>query len=159
MRPHHSAIVFVLAVAALAPRHALSQKSSTNATARQAIEQAIAGLSAAIVRGDAAAAAAFYTEDVRVVQSGFADTQGRAQVQKEWERNFAQTNYANPQMPITRFHVSGGLAITGGTATLVGRAKDGTRADTAAFPYLAAWARQPNGRWLLQDLVLASPPK
>lgn len=150
-------LVLGLALSFVAAHASAQAQDSANAKTHKAIEHAVAGLMAAIARGDAAAIAAFYGEDVRVVQSGVGTAEGRAQVRDMWERSFAQTSFANPQMTITRLTVSGALAVAAGTATIVAQPKNDTKADTLALPYLAAWARQADGRWLLRDLMLASP--
>ena len=110
---------------------------------RQEIEQRVREFEAAFNRRDAAALAAMYTEDARLLPPGSEMASGRPAIQQFWQGAF-DMGVSGGELRPQQIEARDDLAYEMSTATL--RMGD---AGTQAVKYVVVWKRQTGGAWQL----------
>ena len=108
---------------------------------RQEIEQRVREFEAAFNRRDAAALAAMYTEDARLLPPGSEMASGRQAIQQFWQGAF-DMGVTGGELRPQQIEARDDLAYEMSTATL--RMGD---AGTQAVKYVVIWKRQTDGAW------------
>jgi uncharacterized protein (TIGR02246 family) len=108
---------------------------------RQEIEQRVREFEAALNRRDAAALAAMYTDDARLMPPGSGLVSGRQAIQQFWQGAF-DMGLSGGELRPQQIEARDDLAYEMSTATL--RMGD---AGTQAVKYVVVWKRQSGGGW------------
>ena len=108
---------------------------------QQEIEQRVREFEAAFNRRDAAALAAMYTEDARLLPPGSEMLSGRQAIQQFWQGAF-DMGVSGGELRPQQIEARDDLAYEMSTATL--RLGDG---GTQAVKYVVVWKRQTGGAW------------
>ena len=120
---------------------------------RQAIEERVREFEAAVNRQDAAAMAAMYTEDARLLPPDSEIVSGRQAIQQFWQGAF-DMGVSGGELRPQQVEVRDDLAYEMSTATL--RMGEGA---TQALKYVVIWKRQAGGAWQLAvDIWNANKP-
>jgi uncharacterized protein (TIGR02246 family) len=114
---------------------------------RQAVEQANARFVQAFDAGNAAAVAALYTEDARLLPPDATDIGGRAAIQKFWQ-GFIDDGLKDLTLQTTDVETSGDLAYEIGNFSVQEPADD-SGMTTITGNYLVVWKRGTDGQWRL----------
>jgi uncharacterized protein (TIGR02246 family) len=105
------------------------------------LEQAAGALADAVARGDAAAAAALYADDGRLLTATARLISGRAAIESYWRAGIA-LGLTGVALSPTEVQILDGVAIEVGGYVVT--ARDGGRDEGK---YLALHRRQPDGSW------------
>jgi uncharacterized protein (TIGR02246 family) len=116
-------------------------------TVRQEIEQHNRDMSAAFNRGDAAAVAALYAEDAKVLPPGGAMVTGRQAIRQFWQ-GVRDMGVHEVTLRTEEVATSGDLAYEIGTATLTMQPA-GSAATMDSVKYVVVWKRRAGGPWQL----------
>jgi len=129
------------------------------AAVRSAIATANAGLIAAIEKGDAGAAAAFYDSAGMVMPHGMDASTGRAGITKMFGDMLQQLKVKDMKLEIHDVVASGDLATETGHYEWTMVPPKGA-AMTEKGKYVVVWHRQPDGSWkLFRDIFNSDAPE
>ena len=120
----------------------LSATPARSDEVRTAVEAANRAFIAAFLRGDAAAVAALYTEDAKVIAPGSDVASGRVAIRALWQK-VIDGGVKDLTLSTGTVESAGDLAYEDGTVKLVG--KDG---QTTVGRYVVVWKRI-DGAWKL----------
>jgi uncharacterized protein (TIGR02246 family) len=114
---------------------------------RQAIEQGNARFVEAYKAGDAAAIAALYSEDARMLPPDATEVAGRQAIQQLWQ-SWLDSGLKDLTLEAVDVEASGDLAYEVGKFSIQAPAANNTMA-TATGNYLVVWKRAEGGDWQL----------
>ncbi len=109
---------------------------------RAAVDAGNRAFTAAFLRGDAAAAAALYTEDAQVIAPGAPVAKGRQAIAAFWQGSI-DSGIRDVALRTDEVESAGDLACETGTVRLV--AKDGAASEER---YVVVW-KKVGGQWML----------
>jgi uncharacterized protein (TIGR02246 family) len=115
---------------------------------RQAIEQANARMVKAFKAGDAAAIAALYAEDAKMLPPDATEVAGRRDIQQLWQ-GWIDAGLKDLTQESTEVAASGDLAYEIGNFSLQAPA-DNNGMTTTTGNYLVVWKHGTDGQWRLQ---------
>ena len=137
--------VFVLPFVLASCAQLLGPAPTDTGTVRKAIEDAAAKIVAAVSRGDAAAWAAFYREDAKLLAPNSQMVTGRQHIQEVLQA-FLQTGTVQLTLQTLDVDYRSDLAYEIGAYTEKIQPKSGS-AMTDAGKYVTIWKRQADGSW------------
>jgi uncharacterized protein (TIGR02246 family) len=124
---------------------------------RQAIEQANSRWVEAFKAGDAAAVAAIYAQDGKILPPDATEVAGREAIQKFWQ-SLIDSGLKDLTLDTLEVEASGDLAYEIGNFSIQTPAKDNAMATTTGN-YLEVWKRTAGGDWQVQvDTWNEAPP-
>ncbi len=126
------------------------------ATVRQEIEEANAKLVEAYNRHDAAAVAALYTDDAKVLPPNNRMVSGKAAIQAFW-KGAMEMGVRSVALKAVEVRSDGDLAYEVGSVTLNIKPPGG-EARTQTDKYVIVWKRQADGSWKLAVDIWNSNP-
>jgi uncharacterized protein (TIGR02246 family) len=115
---------------------------------RQAVEQADARMVKAFKAGDAAAIAALYGEDAKMLPPDATEVAGRRDIQQLWQ-GWIDGGLKDLRLEPTEVAASGELAYEIGNFSLQAPADNDAMATTTGN-YLVVWKHGTDGQWRLQ---------
>ena len=133
----------------------LAYGQNTSANARKAIEANAKAFTAAFNKGDAAAVAAMYATDAKLLQPNGPVVEGRANIQTFWAGGISAGLKMVSLTPVD-VTVAGNLAIeTGKYATTV---PSGGATVTDEGKYVVVWRREGRGWKIIRDIFNSDKP-
>ncbi len=156
--PRSRAAILLLSLVACAHAPAASAPEDPAAPVRAAITAANAEYAQALLRGDAKAMAAIFTEDGEIIPSnerGFVS--GRDAIEAYQARRLEGRRYLEVELTTVDVGISGDVAWeTGVTRATIQQPQGAPVAVTGR--YLAVWKRGADGTWRIRvDLPVADP--
>ncbi len=154
----------VLLSAALWPGLARAADSQASASSPDADHQAIAdawsAYRAALVKEDAAAAVALFTEDGTLMEPGLPDIEGRSTLEKFFAAGFGQVKVTDATGGIEQLDVYGDRAYEIGTYSQTVAVSTG-ETRTSKGRYAAFWVKGSDGQWRIHRIMVSPlpPPK
>jgi len=151
MIPAIAALLTMLACAPQAPAPDPAAEAKAAASARTAIDEIRAQYGAAENAGDAAAIAAFYTDDGVYLPANMPAASGKAEIQARYEQIFAQISQQGGPTAVS-VDITGDWAIERGTykGTLTPKAGGAAFEDTGK--YVAVFRKTESG-WKVHYLI------
>ena len=116
------------------------------AQVRKAIEEANLKFSEAITQGDAAAAAALYTEDTILLPPNSEMIQGRQETEAFWRALWAQLKVTDVNITIVDLYGNGDIVYEVGKYTLTIQ-PEGQEPIEDKGKYVVVWKLQADGSW------------
>jgi len=142
----------------LACAHGPTVRVADPAEVRAAIEAANVQFASAMLRGDAPAVGAFFTEDGECIYAGMKEfIVGRPAVEAFFVSLFKRVSFVEATITTSAVHVEGDLAFETGTNKLTRKAGEAAP-STGTARYLVIWKRSADGRWRIRvDAVVPNP--
>lgn len=134
---------------------------TNTAEVRQAIEAANAQLVEAFNQGDAAAAAAFYTEDAIFMPPNSEPARGRQAIQEKTAADMAALHLSDLALTTSEVDVHGDTAIETGSFTIKLTPPGQEEAIQDQGKYIVIWKKQADGSWKVHRDIFnsnISPP-
>lgn len=150
----------VVACAGPTPEQAAPAASEDPAVVRQAIEAANARQMDAVLKGDAQAASANYTEDAIFMYPGVPAARGKAAATELFNGMIQEATFSDMKIQTMDVVVSGDLAVEHGAYRWTVTPKGG-KAMPDSGKYVTVWRKQTDGSWkIMRDINNSDvPPK
>lgn len=147
-------VTFCLAALALAGGAAAEPKAAadTNASARAQVEAALQVYARLVKTADPAALAAQFAPDGELLEPGMGPLQGPAAI-RAFLQSFGDVHVESTSMVSDSTQVWGRDALQWGSFEQRARIPK-QPPSVSRGRFVAQWARQPNGRWLLRRLLM-----
>ncbi len=161
IRPFARSLSILLLAAVLCPGAALALEGQDAAPApdpdRQAIADAWAGYRDALMKKDAAAIAALFTEDGALLAPGMPDIKGRKTLEGFLLAGFSNAKVTDASGTTLELHVYGSAAYELGTYTQTVENLQG-ESRTSSGRYAAFWVKGDDGHWRIRRILLNRLP-
>jgi len=157
MKSYFEILLFGFIVLALFVGCAQQQKEQDIAKVREEISLAWKQFAEAWVKGDAAAAAGFYTEDGVNIPNDAPDVRGRSEIQKSFSYILSQAKRVDFSSKNQELDICKDTVFDLGTFTDTFVTPDGNK-TTFKARYMCVWKRQSDGTWKIHRFIFNSLP-
>jgi uncharacterized protein (TIGR02246 family) len=141
-------VVLVLSLILISCTQLFGPQPTGPAAVRQAIEEAGFRFATALNQGDAAAVAALYVEDARLLAPNTPMISGRQGIQAFWQDYIHMTSSREVTLQVQKIDYNGDLAYEVGSYTLRFQlTASGSPPMTDDGKYVVVWKRQRDGSW------------
>lgn len=143
-----SLVVLTLSFALVSCAQLVTDRRTAELRVRQAIEKANAKFVEAFSRGDAAAIAALYIEDAKLLPPNNPMVSGRQSIEEFWKGFIEMSVWREVILETVEVDYNGDLASEVGTYTLAFQ-PEGSQVIRDTGKYVVVWNRQTDGSWKL----------